>query len=129
MQSFRDESWLHILKKNAIFLLLRLVIDQYGFFLLVCLVCLLDGFVLYMTIYRCFLGLFMGVLLKNFLCHFFLSILAYFEFECLCRHLCIFIMIVVQTGRGCVTFSRNVFWLTVLFRDCNILFYVKLNLK
>ena len=72
MQSFRDESWLHILKKNAIFLLLRLVIDQFGFFLQICQVCLLVGFVLYMTIYRCFLGLFMGVLLKNFLCHFFL---------------------------------------------------------
>ena len=31
MQSFRDESWLYVLTKNAIFSLLRLVIDQFGF--------------------------------------------------------------------------------------------------
>ena len=39
MQSFRDESSLYVLKKNAIFSLLRLVIDQFGFYMQVCQVC------------------------------------------------------------------------------------------
>ena len=67
MQSFRDESSLYVLKKNAIFSLLRLVIDQFGFYMPVCQVCFTWNFYfIFMTICPYFLVLFMGGLFRVF---------------------------------------------------------------
>ena len=55
------------LKKNAIFSLLCLVIDQFGFYMQVCQVCFTWNFYLiFLTICPCFLVLFMGGLFKVF---------------------------------------------------------------
>jgi hypothetical protein len=51
---------------------------------------------------------------------FVLSLAHFIKFECLCRHLCIFVLYHGADRYRLRFFSGNVFDLTELFLDCNV---------